>query len=349
MKVKFVLGGSQSVEGLKKWKRGGGSVSEFYTIAEDDEEEFKCYVKSDLGSTPQELASRIEQISKLRALNSGYPMSAMSDDLIGFFEPKVHNDLVELPPGIYNHSSGRYPEPEKLSVMSVRDDIYFETGDVMKRIAEDISVFIESREIYRNLPTLHKRGYIFYGPPGGGKTAFIRHLVSKVFPKDSYVIWLSGVPSDVMLDALTDLPSLKVFVIEEMTSHSDNPSAVKAFLEFLDGEKSIDNAIVIGTTNYPEELKKNLADRPSRFDVVEEIKEPGKEEAKFLFERFLKRPLLDGEVPLEKLSVAHIKEICLKHLTRKIPLKEAYEQAITSRTKYKKGFSESKTMGFVPE
>lgn len=178
-----------------------------------------------------------------------------------------------------------------------------------------------------------------------GKTAFVRYLIKQKFNEKCHLIWMDSVPSLSFIKALCVIPTLKVFVIEEITSYNKNPYDLKRLLEFLDGEKSVSNSIVIATTNYPKELEQNLADRPSRFDIPLEIKEPNEQETKVFFEYFLKRNLTKDEVTLSGLTVAHIKECCLLNKLYDLPLQQCYEKVLLTRTKFKDGFIVSKATG----
>lgn len=179
-----------------------------------------------------------------------------------------------------------------------------------------------------------------------GKTSFIRYITNTVLPDETYVIWMDAIPNDFMVQKINALDGLKIFILEEVTSYNSNMHGVKDLLDFLDGELSPINSIIIATTNYPEELQQNLGDRPSRFDMNVEIKEPSPEECEVFFKSFLGRELLADEVPFENLSVAHIKEICLLHKIKKWPLKTCYEKVQIRRKQFKKGFSDKDNVGF---
>lgn len=116
-------------------------------------------------------------------------------------------------------------------------------------------------------------------------------------------------------------------------------------LEFLDGEHSVSNSIVIATTNYPELLAQNLADRPSRFDIVIKIGNPDAEAITKLFSFFLKRVVLPEEIVIKDVSVAHIKEIVLVHKIHGLTLQEAADKVKAQSSNFQSNFQEKKPFG----
>lgn len=256
------------------------------------------------------------------------------------------SDMVELPFGTYEFNYTNDEIGHKITPITLREEQAVCNQDLFAKLKKDIELFVASKAVYSDLGILAKRGYLLYGEPGTGKTSFIRHMIGNIFKDNAHVIWMNDVPGTYICRTFSQLPSLKVFIIEEVTSKNQNASDVKRLLEFLDGENSISNTIVIATTNYPEELKKNLADRPSRFDVVAEIKSPEGEEAILFYEFFLKRRPIAGEVPLTGLTISHIKEVCLLHKMYGYDLLACHKRVLNSRTKFKKQFLGEKEMGF---
>lgn len=246
---------------------------------------------------------------------------------------------IDIPAGSYTYCDGQGYSPDRLVVGGVRKDSHFNIRPMLTEIEKDMDIFLSSgRDVYERLGIMYKRGYLVYGDPGNGKTAEIRKLINNRF-KDAIIVWLKEMPSGDMLAALNASPLLKVFIMEEITDAGGDAYKISEILEFLDGEGSVSNSITIATTNYPEQLQRNLANRPSRFDVVVNVGAPLPAEAKQFFECFLQRPLLDGEVPLGEMSVAQIKEICILHLTHGITLEAAYEKMKNATKRWKKGFT----------
>ena len=80
---------------------------------------------------------------------------------------------------------------------------------------------------------------------------------------------------------------MKIFIFEELVNTLSPGHNSATILDFLDGERSIDKALIIATTNYPEKLDKRLVSRPRRFDRVIQIGMPSDEVRKMYFEKKL--------------------------------------------------------------
>lgn len=312
---------------------GKKRISRIYELDRLNNEEERKVFEKDLGSDSSGLDPYINQLNQDYCLVYDYKKI---DKLERF---------VELPYGCYNYLEAGNSTPARLAPFSPREEFYLCNQDLFTYVTTDIAKFMSSRHIYDEMGMFYKRGYLLYSAPGCGKTAFVRYLIKQKFNEKCHLIWMDSVPSLSFIKALCVIPTLKVFVIEEITSYNKNPYDLKRLLEFLDGEKSVSNSIVIATTNYPKELEQNLADRPSRFDIPLEIKEPNEQETKVFFEYFLKRNLTKDEVTLSGLTVAHIKECCLLNKLYDLPLQQCYDKVLLTRTKFKDGFIVSKATG----
>ncbi len=190
--------------------------------------------------------------------------------------------------------------------------------------------------------------YLLHGPPGNGKTALIRSLLNDELFKDAIIVWCNSIISESMREELNRTDKLKVVVFEELLKESGEANYdMQNFLDMLDGESSLNNCITIATTNYPELLAKNLADRPSRFDLTVEIGYPDKPSIIQLLQTFLKTKDIDLNVDTAELSVAHIKEIALMHKMYKISLDAATLKMRKQSRKYKDNFTEKKSFGLA--
>lgn len=254
------------------------------------------------------------------------------------------SEAVELPPGSY-YLKPHDGLPTRLEVMNTRDEGYTPLDDHTS-LVKDIGRFLESQKLYERLQFLYRRGYLLYGEPGTGKTAFIRHLAQQKLFKSSHVIWAPFVPPSDVSEALNRMPTLKVLVMEELIEENGHLAYdMQRLLDFMDGERSIKNCIIIGTTNYPEFLHKNLADRPSRFDVLFEMKSQPKKVILSVLEKWLERPIKEDELDYNNTSLAHLKEIVLLHNFHGVSLKEAAAMLKTQSKKFEKGFSTKADMG----
>lgn len=251
-----------------------------------------------------------------------------------------------LPHGIYRYRPDAYPLPERLEVKTApRTEAHIKLHNT-DTILKDMNRFLAAKVIYEDMHVSHRRGYLIYGPPGNGKTALIRSLLETNF-NDAIVIWCETLPTHQIIEALNESPKLKILVLEELTNRDGQSNYhMNSLLNFLDGEGSVTNSIVIATTNYPEMLAQNLADRPSRFDMVVEVNNPNPSDVNRLFELFLRRSLLPNEVRVKDLSVAHIKEIVIRHKLYNVSLQEAADHVMKQSEKFNQNFTDPKNFGF---
>lgn len=238
----------------------------------------------------------------------------------GFFSSKEETEdteaqAVALPAGIYKFYSWEGELPPRLVPFDLRQDKYIELEGVFNNIHKDLTVFLENEDFYRNKELMYKLGILLYGPPGCGKTVFIRKTIEKIVPKDSVTIFLSGGLPELhfikrIKESLAD--RIKVFVFEELITACDRESETERLLNFLDGENSIDKSIILATTNYPEKLPGNIVDRPSRFDKLYEVTDFDDSVLSKLLEYYLDvKPTGEQLKDVRKMSIAAIKELSL--------------------------------------
>lgn len=321
----------------KLWIKGDIETQEYYTLA-SGWNNHEVYEKNSLTE------SKIHKIIKNR--------EGFNRDWGHFVDTYTNKkdwpkDATDLPPGVYTLKEADNA-PMRLECTPIRDDNYLPMAD-QKALVEDMRLFLKSAEIYKQLDnSIYRRGYLLYGEPGTGKTAFIRNLVKQSIFKNAHIIWLDFIPPTNFLKALSNTGTLKVLIMEELLGEGGNLSyEMKQLLDFMDGEHTIPNSITIATTNYPHFLHKNLADRPSRFDILFEMKRQPENVIKNIMERWLKRPLGENEFDMGSYTLAQLKEICLLHMFHNISLKAATVKLKDQSEKFKNNFTEKKEFGLM--
>lgn len=279
------------------------------------------------------------------------------DGYVDALQPKLvtwTNDLVPdevmLPAGFYDfYPSQGYPSVSRLELKNIREEEAYTPTTNVDVFNADLKMFINSKYIYEEMKVMYRRGYLLYGPPGNGKTALIRSILKRVAFDNAQIIWCHDVLPESFREKLNSTTNLKVLVFEELVNQDGSSNyGVQSFLDMLDGENSLNNCIVIATTNYPELLAKNLADRPSRFDMTIEVGYPDKASATQLLRMFLKDTSVDTEsLDLTELSVAHLKEIALVSKMYKIELNAAVKKIRAQSGKFKDNFAHVKSFGFT--
>jgi hypothetical protein len=292
--------------------------------------------------TPKEIFEMLEKHPNLEM--------DMGGNLMTEWDASDTNDTVcDLPGGFYVHEPPGHYEPEKLIPTTLRDDNVTEIPDTFDPIVNDIRTFLQGEEIYRDIGVQYRRGLLLYGPPGEGKTTMIRTILKKEIPSDAIIVWLEKLPTNDLIRKFKELESgrLKVFVFEELVSVIETLK-MERLLDFLDGERSIDKSLIIGTTNYPERLPSNIVDRPSRFDKLYKVGSASKNTRKAILSHYLsKQDITDEEVELTKgYSIAAIKEACLYARLRNISLSDSIKKIKEHKELVKNDFAEQRHTGF---
>lgn len=143
---------------------------------------------------------------------------------------------------------------------SLRDDI-----------RQNVEQFFQSREQYQRLGIPHKRGLLFTGPPGSGKTRTLRVLAANIQAKFITVLGRADV-EDYQIEHALFLASRHapaVVLFEDLDKLvASRQISLAHFLNLLDGLKAVHGVLFIATTNEPGKLDPALLHRPSRFDRV---------------------------------------------------------------------------------
>ena len=213
------------------------------------------------------------------------------------------------------------------SISNQNDEILnrvFLKKGLKESILEDIKAFIESYDIYKKrLKIPWKRGIMFYGPPGNGKTLLIK-AVSQYFglPASNLLNYVQSdgtikIPG--MRDSVEVIPALiridnkefynygiktlysltrdyfpkqpkpHLYYLEDIDKSVGKPVEdygrinLSNLLQFLDGFVELDGTLIIATTNKIDELSEALINRPGRFDSIYEIGAPDEYQIKQLF------------------------------------------------------------------
>jgi hypothetical protein len=139
-----------------------------------------------------------------------------------------------------------------------------------EEIENDFVQFFRAREFYERYRIPWKRGVLFIGPPGNGKTHTLKALVNQLGQPCLYV---KGFKSEYATDqenlrmvfARARITTPCLLVMEDLDSMIDDKSRA-FFLNELDGFETNTGVVVLATTNHPDRLDSAILDRPSRFD-----------------------------------------------------------------------------------
>lgn len=169
----------------------------------------------------------------------------------------------------------------------------------IERILTDITRFLGAKEWYKSRGIPYRRGYLFSGPPGTGKTSIVLAIAWHT-KRPVYVLNLGAIGSDDNLfEAISDAAPDAIILIEDIdcapsskSRDAESPTGAGAekltkggLLNALDGISTPDGRIFIMTTNFPDRLDAALI-RPGRADVLEHFGLLEEAEQKTMASRF---------------------------------------------------------------
>lgn len=159
---------------------------------------------------------------------------------------------------------------------------------------KEFTKFVEGKDDCRRLGIPHKLSMILHGMPGSGKTSIIRALAAE-FNLNVCTLDLSCISDRELMAAVGQVPRNSVLLIEDFDSAShlksrqlsDDSSAgsllglanigtLSGVLNALDGVASLNDVVVMMTTNHLEQIDPALI-RPGRIDHVVELPAPGQD------------------------------------------------------------------------
>lgn len=193
-----------------------------------------------------------------------------------------------------------------------------------QQIVTDLERFFASKELYREMGVPWKRGALFVGPPGNGKTLAIKalatHLKVPVLYVKSFVAAHDphrGVREVFRRARIT--PGC-MLVMEDLDSLVTDENR-SFFLNELDGFAQNEGLCLIATTNHPEALDPAIIERPSRFDRKYHFALPAKPERDTFVSRWFQgrpeaaRPKRESITKIAEdtdgFSFAYLKELCM--------------------------------------
>lgn len=190
-------------------------------------------------------------------------------EVAGQYGNELHDEVFVFDSGYWQKSRELWRSVQS----SLWENVILDPA-MKKAIIGVVNTFFNSREKYEKLQVPWKRGIIYYGPPGNGKTIsikammhtlydrpdpiptlYVRSLVSFAGPEDAI--------SRIFVRARQMAPCFLAF--EDLDSIITD-SVRSYFLNEVDGLKSNDGILMVGSTNHLDRLDPGIAKRPSRFD-----------------------------------------------------------------------------------
>ncbi len=204
-------------------------------------------------------------------------------------------------------------EPKKLENIIIKGK---------EELIEDMEKFINNKKWYRDRDIQYKRGYLFSGAAGTGKTSILMSL-ARHFKRPIHFLQINGIDDSGLRNAFRNLPPQCMLVIEDIDGafkkREDGTAKVKfsfsTLLNCLDGVFSSEDVMTIFTTNHPEKLDHALI-RSGRIDYKMEFERPSKEYVEKFISLFFK-DICDSKLCIDEtynclLPMVDIQDSCLR-------------------------------------
>jgi hypothetical protein len=200
-----------------------------------------------------------------------YILAPTQDEAVQFFETvctycgEVRGEVLVYDGGHWSKSSELFGAIQKTSY----EDVVL-ADNQRDEIKTDFERFFAMRATYEQYSIPWKRGVLFLGPPGNGKTYTIKALCNGLkMPCLCVRSFKAEYRTDhdtiheVFEKARATAPCL--LILEDLDSLVDQGNR-SCFLNEMDGFAANTGIVTLATANYPERLDPAILDRPSRFD-----------------------------------------------------------------------------------
>lgn len=170
------------------------------------------------------------------------------------------------------------------------------------RLIADAQWFFEAGDWYAERGIPYRRGFLFSGPPGTGKSSIVLALASHL-GKPVYALNLASITQDsVLMEAFAEVPQDAILLVEDVDairiarsragkeakkegSSGLGMTTLSGLLNAIDGVAAPEGRLLVMTSNHPEHLDPALV-RPGRIDLHEWFDLLGPDEIRRMFLRF---------------------------------------------------------------
>ncbi|MGH1415394.1 MAG: AAA family ATPase [Pelagimonas sp.] len=244
----------------------------------------------------------IDEKSKIGAAQNQRPMEVLQvtvlfgkvETILGWIETgkEVAQTKDRVGPGLHILKGDWWDHVGDVPRRSIKTVLV--DDDRIESVLTDMRWFYRANDWYAERGIPWRRGYLFHGPPGTGKSSLIRALASEVSLDIATLdIGRSGLTDDDLREAMMCAPAGSLIAIEDIDAvfaqreggEKRTGVSFSGLLNAIDGVAAQEGRALIMTTNHKDKLDPALI-RPGRADVHVELGLVGAATARRLFARF---------------------------------------------------------------
>jgi hypothetical protein len=210
--------------------------------------------------------------------------------VLGDGQYRVCGETVRaLPAGAYNCIVDPYNNPILAAKQLQVDDLLEFHDSLSAQVLEEIGRFWTLGERFRKYGFLHRRGYLFHGKQGSGKSSLIHQIVSRIVQAGHLAFFCDNpfIFSRCLERFRRVEPARPIVCVFEDIDAIIARYGDSDLLQWLDGNQQVDRAVNLASTNYPERLDKRIISRPRRFDRIVKVPAPDRHIREAYFARKL--------------------------------------------------------------
>lgn len=184
---------------------------------------------------------------------------------------------TKLPPGAYtlflDNCGESHFKPHPLQT----DDLIEFPESVSARVLDEVERFWSMGSRFSRLGFAHRRGYLFYGKQGCGKSSLIHQIIARVVDDGHVAFFCNSYPHyfTTALNRFREVePNRPVVCVFEDIDALIKQYGDSELLQLLDGNAQVNRVVNLASTNYPEKLDRRIIARPRRFDRLIKIEAP---------------------------------------------------------------------------
>jgi len=219
-----------------------------------------------ISNSEQAIKDLVDNVSKEKN-------KTLSDGKINIFVPESCGDWI------------KYQEIPKRNLNSI-----YINEETKNKLLSDLKTFTKKENEYNSFGIPYKRTYLFSGPPGSGKTSFVKAICNDLDYNLSILSLNKKFDDGAFMWAMSSIKDKSILLVEDIDclfnkreqGSSDIPITFSNFLNVLDGVLYKHGCIMFLTTNHIEKLDHALL-RIGRIDYIVEFDLPKKTEVKKLF------------------------------------------------------------------